>query len=109
MKLMASGVMHSAAMVRSPSFSRSSSSTTTSIRPARNSSIASGMVANGFTSYRITSRCKLTRMARLQSQALVEFGGDRNDALGVAHQVADAVSAEVVIERVHGFERQRIR
>ena len=49
MKLMASGVMHSAAMVRSPSFSRSSSSTTTSMRPARSSSIASGMVANGIT------------------------------------------------------------
>src|SRR5215831_8840307 len=42
MKLMASGVTLSAARVRSPSFSRSSSSTTTIIRPARISSIAVG-------------------------------------------------------------------
>src|SRR5271165_5212617 len=42
MKLMASGVTFSAARVRSPSFSRSSSSTTTIIRPARISSIAVG-------------------------------------------------------------------
>ena len=47
MKLIASGVANSAAMVRSPSFSRSSSSQTTTIRPARMSSIASSMVANG--------------------------------------------------------------
>ncbi len=40
MKLMASGVIFSAAMVRSPSFSRSSSSTTTIMRPARISSSA---------------------------------------------------------------------
>src|SRR6185369_11226670 len=47
MKLMASGVMDSAAMVRSPSFSRSSSSTTTIMRPARISSIAVGTSQNG--------------------------------------------------------------
>src|SRR4051794_28798699 len=41
MKLIASGVIFSAAIVRSPSFSRSSSSTTTTIFPARKSSIAS--------------------------------------------------------------------
>ena len=41
MKLMASGVTFSAAMHRSPSFSRSSSSIRTIIRPARISSIAS--------------------------------------------------------------------
>ncbi len=40
MKLMASGVIFSAAMVRSPSFSRSSSSMTTIMRPARISSSA---------------------------------------------------------------------
>src|SRR5215471_19212954 len=43
---MASGVIFSAAMVRSPSFSRSSSSTTTIIRPARISSIAVGTSVN---------------------------------------------------------------
>ena len=40
MKLMASGVINSAAIVRSPSFSRSSSSTTTIMRPALSSSMA---------------------------------------------------------------------
>src|SRR6266516_4036987 len=49
MKLMTSGVTFSAAIVRSPSFSRSSSSTTTSMRPARVSSIASGMEANAIS------------------------------------------------------------
>src|SRR3990170_2022397 len=44
MKFIASGVTFSAAIVRSPSFSRSSSSTTTSMRPARKSSRASGIV-----------------------------------------------------------------
>ena len=46
MKLIASGVANWAASVRSPSFSRSSSSQTTTIRPARMSSIASSTVAN---------------------------------------------------------------
>ncbi len=47
MKLMSSGVTFSAAMVRSPSFSRSSSSTTTTSRPARTSSTAAGIEAKG--------------------------------------------------------------
>ena len=47
MKLIASGVANWAAIVRSPSFSRSSSSQTTTIRPARISSSASSTVANG--------------------------------------------------------------
>ena len=46
MKLIASGVTNWAAIVRSPSFSRSSSSQTTTIRPARISSIASSIGAN---------------------------------------------------------------
>src|SRR5690242_5216961 len=50
-KLIASGVTNWAAMVRSPSFSRSSSSTTTSMRPARISSIASGIVAKAMVDY----------------------------------------------------------
>src|SRR5512139_3712549 len=44
MKLIASAVTFSAAIVRSPSFSRSSSSTTTIIFPARMSSITSDTV-----------------------------------------------------------------
>src|SRR6266850_2869810 len=47
MKLTASGVIFSAAIVRSPSFSRSSSSTTMIIRPARIAATASPMEANG--------------------------------------------------------------
>ena len=45
MKLIVSGVANCAAMTRSPSFSRSGSSTTTTMRPSRISSIASSMVA----------------------------------------------------------------
>ena len=45
MKLIASGVTKSAAMTRSPSFSRSSASTNTTIRPWRRSSIISCVVA----------------------------------------------------------------
>src|SRR3954468_12354593 len=52
MKLIASGVMNCAAMTRSPSFSRSSSSTTTTIFPLAMSSRASSMVANS-TSVRL--------------------------------------------------------
>ena len=47
MNVIASGVTNCAAIVRSPSFSRSASSTTTTNRPARISSIASSIVAKG--------------------------------------------------------------
>ena len=47
MKLIASGVTFSAAMVRSPSFSRSSSSTTMTISPRRIAATASSTAANG--------------------------------------------------------------
>src|SRR5438105_3736451 len=47
MKLIASGVIFSAAIVRSPSFSRSSSSTTITMRPSRIAAIASSTRANG--------------------------------------------------------------
>src|SRR6185437_15749538 len=46
MKLIASGVTNWAAIVRSPSFSRSSSSQTTTILPSRMSSRACSIVAN---------------------------------------------------------------
>ena len=48
MKFTASGVALSAAMTRSPSFSRSSSSTTRMIRPWRISSRPSSIVTNPF-------------------------------------------------------------
>jgi hypothetical protein len=47
MKLIASGVTFSAAMVRSPSFSRSSSSTTITILPCWMSRMASSILAKG--------------------------------------------------------------
>ena len=47
MKLMASALTYSAAMHRSPSFSRSGESTTTTMRPALISSIASSMLQKG--------------------------------------------------------------
>src|SRR5437867_992465 len=50
MKLIASGVTCSAASARSPSFSRSSSSTMMTNFPCLKSSTASGMLANGDTS-----------------------------------------------------------
>ena len=59
MKLIISGVIFSAATVRSPSFSRSSSSTTTSILPARKSSSASGMEAKAMYLF-----CRTTKKAR---------------------------------------------
>src|SRR5258707_14461740 len=62
MKLMICGVTLSAAMVRSPSFSRSSSSTTTRIRPARTSSTASGTVTKGIPYYHSLSLAGLGGM-----------------------------------------------
>src|SRR6476620_5482135 len=53
MKLIASGVTFSAAIVRSPSFSRSSSSTTMIICPAWIASIASSILANGDLFFRV--------------------------------------------------------
>src|SRR5437867_10235540 len=52
MKLIASGVTLSAAMVRSPSFSRSSSSSTMTIRPLLNAAIASSIRAKGVDRFR---------------------------------------------------------
>src|ERR671916_526974 len=49
MKLIASGVTNWAAITRSPSFSRSSSSTTTTIFPAAMSSRASSIVENSMS------------------------------------------------------------
>ena len=54
MKLSASGVANCDAITRSPSFSRSGSSTTTTKRPSRISSIACSMVAKGV----VTAMCQ---------------------------------------------------
>src|ERR1035441_7524836 len=64
MKLMISGVIFSAATVRSPSFSRSSSSTMIRMRPARSSSIASGTETKGMI-HCIEHHHRPSRMFRL--------------------------------------------
>ena len=55
MKLIASGVANCAAIVRSPSFSRSSASQTTTIFPSRMSSMASSIELNGRVRHRTLS------------------------------------------------------
>src|SRR5579871_6250880 len=77
MKLMASGVTFSAAKVRSPSFSRSSSSTTTIIRPARISATALSTSQNGESGFMaqlrksrfslVRSRCPRTLAAETRN------------------------------------------
>ena len=85
MKLIASGVARSAGMMRSPSFSRFSSSTSTIIRPARNSEIASSIEQNIRNSSRFDHCTRRRRMpsdppgkAR-RSPVSVEIGLDMKD------------------------------
>src|ERR1700693_2580393 len=76
MKLIASGVTFSAASVRSPSFSRSSSSTTTIMRPARISSIAAGTSTKdpcGFISRIVANRVCQLATVDLFCQRLEEY------------------------------------
>ena len=79
MKLIVSGVANSAAIVRSPSFSRSSSSQTITMRPARMSSIASSIVEKGpliartsFSTYlATTSTSRLTALPGAAAPSVV--------------------------------------
>src|SRR5919197_4652282 len=88
MKLIASGVANCAAMTRSPSFSRSGASTTTTKRPWRMSSIASSTEANGVTSRRTLIGAIVA--PSLAEQALdvlrqdVDFEGDGRSGAEVA-------------------------
>src|SRR5271155_2132971 len=74
MKLIASGVTQSAAMIRSPSFSRSSSSTRTAMRPALSSAMIAGTGlialaaagAAGNSPPSTACRCAVTRLPTLQ-------------------------------------------
>src|SRR5580692_3444635 len=100
MKLIASGVISSAAMVRSPSFSRSSSSTTTTILPARKSSRASGIVAKDIY-FRITE-------TPLKAESFVQVGGDFGELLRIVNEVADAVSGVALVKHFDGGERERV-
>ena len=82
MKLMASGVIFSAAMVRSPSFSRSSSSMTTIMRPARISSSAVSTSQNGdglnITAHSNSSREGLPRLRSTATSADFIIGYSRS-------------------------------
>src|SRR5262249_18526174 len=68
MKLIISGVTFSAAQARSPSFSRSSSSTMTMSRPERNSSMASLIVASGIACPQQTERVSQIPLKALLGQ-----------------------------------------
>src|ERR1700680_702117 len=80
MKLTASGVMRSAAMARSPSFSRSSSSTMITNLPARMSAMASSTLA------------RLIRLLPVQSR------GEHRDALPRGKRPSHVASDEVDLE-----------
>ena len=67
MKLTASGVANCAAITRSPSFSRSSPSQTTTMRPRRISSIASSIVAKGLSPARSPRLCSRSRSSGSRS------------------------------------------
>src|SRR5471032_2172033 len=74
MKLIASGVTKSAAMTRSPSFSRSSSSTRITIRPAFSSAMISGVEASVIA---VVVRCekgRILRHRRCQRGGFAGFG-----------------------------------
>src|SRR4051794_4947389 len=106
MKLMASGVTNCAAMTRSPSFSRSSSSTTTTILPCAMSSRASSMVAN-LSSARIGN--ELLHVFREH----VNLQVDRGPRLGAAQRrplqrLGDQRDREPVVADVRDRERDAV-
>src|ERR1035438_10255315 len=92
MKLMTSGVTFSAAMVRSPSFSRSSSSTITSILPARKSSMAAGIEEKGMPGNRIAtgeSRSQNSGARRQRAEGRRQKAGGRKQEAGRRRQEAE--------------------
>src|SRR5512139_3393766 len=76
MKLIASGVTNSAARVKSPSFSRSSSSTRMTIFPARISSRASSILESGIRSSRFLRIAVLFQKVPGDSAAPLEVAQD---------------------------------
>ena len=107
MKLIASGVANCAASVRSPSFSRSSSSQTTTMRPARISSSASSIVANGrligtsFSTYLAsTSTSRLTGRPGSAVPSVVRssvsgMSDTENETSSIAETVSDTPSTVI--------------
>src|SRR5437764_1950286 len=110
MKAIHSGVTISAAMARSPSFSRSSSSTMMTGRPALNSSIASGMVASGiaclFNTRLGTPAYQALQVAgddvRLEVHAGSPFVASGHRALKGVRDQRDGEGPPVVVHPGHG-------
>src|ERR1043165_7489697 len=97
MKLITSGVTLSAAIVRSPSFSRSSSSTTMIMRPSRNAETASSIEANGPLAF------VLVTFVPLSVFPFARFGGDLD---GAQHVLAEHVAFEV--DRIVDLQRPEV-
>src|SRR6185312_11735530 len=108
MKLIVSGVTFSAAIVRSPSFSRSASSTTITMRPARISSTASSIDANGvfpgdaiLSGGRLFARRRFVPVCALAFISVCNFPrpdgaqGEAGDLRGADDILADHVALEV--------------
>src|SRR5689334_3055754 len=112
MKLISSGVVFSAASVRSPSFSRSSSSTTTSIRPARKSSSASGMGEKGINLYYVSSLGWRVRVLVRSSGSLLyeraAQGHHRSRQRTVVHRDSNVYIRWGVLQKLH-FDLQHFR
>src|SRR3989304_3452115 len=89
MKLMASGVTRSAAIVRSPSFSRSSSSTTITIRPSRISLMALSMLSKAMD---------VSRPDLREPLLAEEFVGQGRSVL---HDLAGEQPFEIATQQVH--------
>jgi hypothetical protein len=78
MKLMISGMTNSAAISRSPSFSRSASSTSTTIRPARTSVMISVMGLTPVSGLELMSDIKIDRIYMINKiKAKLVFDFDR--------------------------------
>ena len=92
MKLIASGVANWAAMVRSPSFSRSSASTTTTILPSRMSSMASSIVLKAVCCALIWPPRYGTSVSRRTSPARRPRGSRGRPAFAVPSVVRSSVS-----------------
>src|SRR5512134_2838667 len=104
MKLIASGVTNSAARVRSPSFSRSSSSTRMTILPARISSRASSILVSGIRPSRFSHKAVLFQKVPGDPSAPFEVTKDV-----LAHDVGLEVHPFPGAQRAEGrpFQRKR--
>src|SRR5262245_35986135 len=106
MKLIASGVIFSAAIVRSPSFSRSSSSTTMTILPARIASMASSMRAKGLAPRRAPLAISMCRFmfSQRQSRELSRAHHILTDEVALkVHPISDLGTAEIRVAHRKGY------